>query len=386
MENQNRVSDDIARGSIVDTEELLRIARDKSVEGRRNTANAISDLFSGGHTVLTEKERDIALDILHHLVHDFESLIRQTLSERLAEWPDMPPDLANFLANDEIEIAFPILSKSPILRDENLIEVIRHRTMEHQMAIAIREAISEGVSDALVSAGNEQVIAKLLANQNADISAKTIQHLVEESQRVDSFREPILRRKDLDSGLAQRMFLWVSAALRQSIIENYELDNEVVDDLLEQTATEVFESNIRLKGPDSKAAVLADELSAKDGVTSELLIGVLKDGEVNLFVSLMEKLTGLRGQLVRRLLFESGGEGLAIVCSAHDFTKSAFSSLFALSRSARPYSSDMFKNEFRTAMDFFGSLDQQSSAKVVRRWKRGSDYLAAIRELEIGAS
>lgn len=83
------------------------------------------------------------------------------------------------------------------------------------MAVAIRQSVSEAVSDALVKQGTERVIRTLLQNDNARISDKTMEFLVEQSERVNSFQEPVLRRRELRPEMAKRMFLWVSAALRK---------------------------------------------------------------------------------------------------------------------------------------------------------------------------
>ena len=158
-------------------------------------------------------------DILRKLIHDVEVSVRRIIGTGLAGIPETPRDLAILIANDDISIAYPILTQSNILHDHDLIEVIRHRTLEHQLGIAIRQTVSEGVSDALVETGNEGVIGTLLQNPNARISNATMEYLVEASRRVDTFQEPILRRHDLDPALARRMFMWVSAALRQYILD-----------------------------------------------------------------------------------------------------------------------------------------------------------------------
>ncbi len=72
--------------------------------------------------------------------------------------------LLKMLANDEIEVAGPVLKKSTVLQDLDLVEVIRNRTIEHQLAIAVREHVSERVSGALVEAGHEWVITTLLSS------------------------------------------------------------------------------------------------------------------------------------------------------------------------------------------------------------------------------
>jgi len=366
----------------MDTEELLQIARDKSVQGRENLANAVSSLFLDNPGNLTEREKSLTLDILHRLVHDFERSVRKIVAENLAEWPELPEDLANFLANDDIDVAFPVLSKSGVLQDFNLIEIIRHRTMEHQMAIAIRQSVSEEVSDALVEGGNQQVITKLLENANASISGKTMQYLVDQAKRVDTFREPILRRDDLDPSLAHKMYLWVSAAMRSYISNKFKMDEDLVDDLLEKAAVQLFTVTDRgtLK---STADQLVEELEKEGEVNAELIVEVLRAGEVNLFVAMFKKLTDLREQLLRRIVFEPGGEGLAIACKAVNIEKSYFSTIFALSRRANPASVKDFSKEIRDILIFYDNLEVGAAQKVLHRWQRDSNYLAAIRELEI---
>ncbi len=89
---------------------LLGLARDKSAEGREALAVAISDLFLGDDKRLTERERTLMFDILYQLVRDTEIKIRRVISEELSHFTDIPRELAKFLANDEIDVAFPILS------------------------------------------------------------------------------------------------------------------------------------------------------------------------------------------------------------------------------------------------------------------------------------
>ena len=367
----------------MDANELLKIARDKSVEGRETLGKVVSDLFADGHTVLSDRERTITLDILHQLVHDFESSVRKTIAENIADWPELPVEMAIFLANAEIEVAYPILSKSGVLEDEALVEVIHQRTMEHQLAIAIRQSVSTDVSDALVESGHEEVISKLLENGNASISEKTMEYLVDEAERVDSFREPIIRRDDLNPKLAQRLYLWVSAALRKAITDKYDLDENMIDDLLEKSAVQTFAKLVSAGSKQRKSDLLADELIDDGIVDVELLMQSLRAGEVSLFISLFTRMSGLREQLVKRILFEPGGEGLAIACKAIGISKSEFSDIFAYSRGAIPESVKDFSSEIREVLKFFTSATQGSAETVIQRWKRDSDYLSALRDLEL---
>ena len=89
-------------------------------------------------------------DILTNLVDQMELTLRRALAEKLADTPSAPSSLITFLAQDEASVARPILLKSCLLRDEQLIEIVKHRTKEHQLCIAMRRNISELVSSSLI--------------------------------------------------------------------------------------------------------------------------------------------------------------------------------------------------------------------------------------------
>ncbi|MFB3055426.1 MAG: DUF2336 domain-containing protein [Alphaproteobacteria bacterium] len=166
--------------------------------------------------------------------------VRRKLANQLAALDNVPHELIVTLANDEIEVAYPILVKSKLLYDTDLIEIIRHRTLQHQLSIAMHRALSEGVSDALVENGDEDVIKTLLENTNARIAKSTMEYLVEQSKRVDSFQNPILRRPDLDRELAKRMYWWVSAALKIYVAEHFDIDPMELDEALDTTVAEIM--------------------------------------------------------------------------------------------------------------------------------------------------
>jgi len=370
----------------MDGEYLFRLARQKSAEGRTALAETISDLFHDEGDVLTDRERSLIFDILHKLVHEVEMAVRKVLSERLAELPDAPRPLIAQLANDAFEVAYPILTRSTVLEDEDLIEVITHRTQEHQLAIAQRPGLSEGVSDALVNGGHESVIRTLLGNRDARISRATMEFLVEQSKRVDTFQEPILQRDELDAELATRMFMWVTAALRQHIMDNFDLPTGQVDDMLETVAVNEIQSNrAQSESRQAKAREMIDTMGDAGMVTPDLMIAALEQGETALFAALFRKLTGLPQHLTLRILFEGGGEGLAIACRAVNLGKAVFAGIFTVSRKSRPSDASQIQRETRRVLNLYDQMSQEGAREALDRMCRGQDYLAAIRDLELGA-
>lgn len=370
----------------LDIQDLYRLARQKSVEGRTALAATVTDFFASESQVLTARERTLMFDILHRIIRDVEMSVRKKVGEYIATSQDAPNELVSLIANDTIEVAYPILINSPVLRDADLVEVIRNRTLEHQLAIAIRQDVSEAVADALVQHGNEGVICTLLKNQNARISQATMEALVEQSRRIDTFREPILGRRELGPVLAKRMFLWVSAALRQVILEKFEIDSDTIDDLLERAVFEELQAAETDLHTPEKRAELAEALVASQEVSPKLLVSILEEGEVALFVSVFRKMTDLKEKLVMRMLFEPGGEGLAIACRAVGLEKVVFASIFSLSRKARPSLRSSSQRDLRRTLALYDQMTQDAARKVLRLWQRNTDYLTAIRELEISSN
>lgn len=371
----------------IDFNDLIGLARDKSVEGRTRLVQIVGDLFFDTDTVLRDAERNIMSDILRQLIHDVEMTVRQVLAKRMAAEAGAPHDLISALANDQIEVAHPILTHSTVLQDIELIEIVEHRTFGHQLAIAMRETVSEAVSEALIGTGNVDVIKTLLENDNADISGSAMEYLVEQSENIDDIQVPLINRGDLGPDLAKRMYWWVSAALRKHIVEHYQIDEAELDDQIQDTIHDILGGGPGNPGsiddtPLRKSQELAQKLQKADAITSQLLIQALRQGEVVLFEDLLSQLTGLRTNLIRRFVFEPGGEGLAIACCAAEINKPDFASIFLLSRSARPGDKVVDPNEVSRVLNFFDRIMPDTARKVVKRWHLDPNFLFALKQVD----
>lgn len=369
--------------SPIGADTLLAMARDRSTERRGELAMALVDLFRDGASVLSDRERAMMTDILRQLVKDVETAIRKSVAERLAEVPGAPRSLMKDLANDEIEIAWPVLRSSAVLEDVDLVEVIQQRTQEHRLAIAQRGDLSEAVSTALLKAaeGETDVVVSLLRNQNARLSRAAMEYLTEEAKRVNSFQEPLLSRHELPEDLARRLFTYVSAALRTHIVSRYDLPAETVDDLLEETVA--AELTRPLPKDTRRAMALVEEMERNGMVGPPLLLKAVQAGHVMVFGRVMEKLAGISHRMALRILFESAGEGLAVLCRGLDVAKPEFIEIYTVARKSRPHNPESVRKEGRRLMSLYDAITKDAALKVMKRWKRDEDYLSALRDLEI---
>lgn len=361
---------------------LIDVARQKSSESREKLTKIISDLFHERGESLSAPERALITDILHKLVRDVELPVRQMLAEKLARTSHAPRDLICYLANEQIEVAHPLLSHSSILLDEDLIEIIRHRTMQHQLSIALRQGISEDVSDALITAGHTDVVIALLENRSAKIHPTNMQTLIDQAKEYDPYQEPILKREDLEPALAKKLYWWVSAALRRHILEHYPIDPLDLEDQLESTVQDLIERSRKGQGDEAEAQKLAAKLAESGALNATLLMQILRKGEVLFFEVLFAHMAEIRISLLRRLLYEPGGEGLAIVAKALKIEKPSFASLFLLSRRVRPDKQPVDPMELSRVLAFFDDLTEEAAGKMVKRWRRDPQFLEAMWRVE----
>jgi uncharacterized protein (DUF2336 family) len=362
------------------SEQLMTLARQKSDQAREQLFEAMGDVFLERNTVLTLQERALITDILEKLIREVSREIRRKLTVKLADAPGTPRELAVLLANDEIDIASPMLLRSTVLQDADLIEIVRNRSTQHLLAIAMRRDLSTAVADALVESGEKDVIRTLLENQDAHISRATMAYLVEQSKAVDEFQEPLVKRRDLPPELARRMCLWVSAAIRQSLIERFDIDVDKLDDSLEPIAREESERS-QEADPDA-AGALAQALGEGRKLTPRLLMQTLRRGEVPLFEAMLAEMAGLRPALIRRLCYEQGGQGLAVVARGIGLSREEFASIYLLTRKARPGGMSVDPADLGRALEFFDRINHGNAATVIGRWRRDPDYLYAIRSVE----
>ncbi|MDF1721705.1 MAG: DUF2336 domain-containing protein [Minwuia sp.] len=360
---------------------LFDLAQRKSREGRAQLYEDIWNLFETDGETLTGSERKLMTDILRRLSHDVEMSVRKRLAERLNDMAHAPMELAAMLANDQIEVAYPILMNNRALRDADLIEVVRHRTLQHQLATAMRANISEAVAGALVETGSEDVVEALLDNDTAQISDALLEHLVAESQRVDRYQKPLLRRPDLPKALAKRMYAWVSAALRQYIVDNYKFDASELDDtMLNAMRDAVLESTGEVEVTDPSQR-LVEKLHAAGQLNVGFAIKALRQGEVSLFEYALARIAEMRPELMRRMIYEPGGEALAIVCRALEFDRQVFLTIYELTRVARGMLARQISADRKRLQEFYDGMSLEDATAVVRRWRQDPEYLAALNQL-----
>jgi uncharacterized protein (DUF2336 family) len=207
------------------------LARDADGEVRSGLAAKICKLAPGLGAHERDKVRQATYETLEALARDQLTVVRQVLSEALKDVADAPPEIIKTLALDTaIEVAGPVLRFSPVLTDEDLIEIIGSSQAQGALgAISRRDGVGAGVADAIVAANDVEAIASLLANPSAQMREETLDGLIERAPSVALWHAPLAARPKLQPKAASKLARFLADSLLETLQARTDLDAGTLD-------------------------------------------------------------------------------------------------------------------------------------------------------------
>lgn len=137
-------------------------------------------------------------EVLCQLAELVEVEARVHVAKLLAPLERAPGTVVVKLANDDIEVARPLLEFSNVLSDDDLIDIISKHGEEHRKAIAGREHVSERVGEAIVEHGETASVVELVRNANAEIGQATLEKLVARASHDPEIAADLRGRAEID--------------------------------------------------------------------------------------------------------------------------------------------------------------------------------------------
>lgn len=163
----------------------------------------IAEAYAGRR--FTPPQRRQAEDLFRTAVYDHEPLARSVLADVLKRITHVPRDIVLSLARDEAQVARPILRTSPLLDDDDLVEIAREGTRAHRLAIAERDELSAKVAQALCESRDPQVIRSLLANESAALPEPLLHAILDAMDDAPGIADAMTRRPRLPASVSQRL-------------------------------------------------------------------------------------------------------------------------------------------------------------------------------------
>jgi hypothetical protein len=137
-------------------------------------------------------------EVLCQLAELVEVEARAHVAKVLAPLERAPGTVVVKLANDDIEVARPLLEFSNVLSDDDLIDIVGQKSEAHRLAIAGRDMVTERVGEAIVEHGGPSSVARLVRNTKAELGTAALQRLVQRASRDAELAADLRGRPDLD--------------------------------------------------------------------------------------------------------------------------------------------------------------------------------------------
>lgn len=291
------------------TEILYYLATDESVSVRKTVAENIATPLQADFLLSNDTDNSIREDlatkigsqlgaaaqstdeavaekinkILENLVSDHLPTVRAIVAEEIKLLPNVPKGVINKLGRDtEAVVAIPILEHSPILDDEELINIISTGVrVEAMSAIARRANIGPGVSQSITNSGDTTAIGTLLENETATIEPGTMVEIAAIAEVQDTLHQPLANRNDLPESVIRRMATFVAESIVEDLISRYPLTDLNQNQLRKSVRTRIdaTESQKLLSSAPSakkKKVLLAEDDSIMRNLMRQIIEDLLK--------------------------------------------------------------------------------------------------------------
>jgi uncharacterized protein (DUF2336 family) len=190
--------------------------RNGTADSRAATWRRITDLFLTGVDDFEAQHVDVFDDVLCGLIEKIEREAVAELSRDVAELPKAPHMLSRRLArHDDIEVAGPVLRRSVVLNESDLIEVAQNKSQLHLEAIANRAHVSERVSDILIDRGNATVLCTVAGNAAARFSTRGYSTLLDQAKSNANIASALVGRSDLSPAMFRKPAAQASADVKK---------------------------------------------------------------------------------------------------------------------------------------------------------------------------
>lgn len=167
---------------------------------RAKRAERMASRYAEG--LVSPAERTAAEQTMRLLRWDGETWVRRVVADAVKTTPFLPVDLALLYASDKEEVAVPLIEHSPVLRDGDLLQIVRDHPGAHRAAVARRKDISAQVAEAICRTGDSAALRALLANPRAEIAERNLRALLDDGVELPGVAAALARRL-LDSAAAR---------------------------------------------------------------------------------------------------------------------------------------------------------------------------------------
>ena len=226
------------------------------------------------------------------LLDDPSPLVRRTLADVFASAQKAPKVVVHALANDQTDVALPILAQSPILLEDDLVDIVATGDADVQTAIAGRTPVPRALAAAIAEVGTAEACLTLLENSDADIAPFSLARLVDRFGHLAPIRENLLARGDLPMSMRQSLLSKLSRTLAGFVAARQWLESEHAEHATKE-ACEKATVALAADTPYEELGELVHHLRDSGQLSAGMILRALLSGNVVLFEEAVAELSGM---------------------------------------------------------------------------------------------
>lgn len=291
--------------SIIDY--FLKWVREAKVSERADAAAALARAHLCN--AIAFEERLGAEAALTLLMDDPSPKVRLSLSEALSLSPQAPIHIVVGLAADQPDVAAPVLARSPLLSDGDLVDRVAIGNTRVQVLIASRPKVSMAVSAAIAEVGSLEACQELVGNGAARIAGLSYRRIIERHGHHAAMRAALAADRRLPPDCRHLLVVRTGEALSEAPLVRALMGIDRAQKLTREACTRASICLIdRIDKVEYPA--LVEHLRLRGDLTHSFLVRSVALGKTDFFAAALSILTGQSGARVRALL--AGGRKPAL--------------------------------------------------------------------------
>jgi hypothetical protein len=194
------------------------LEQDPSSHRKNELLKGVASLFAVASDRCTLEQIEIYDDVLVRLSAMVEVEARAIAAEKIAPLRRAPERIVRlFAADDAIVVAGPVLTRSPVLKEHELIALAEDRGPHHLAAIARRTNLSEHLSAVVVRRGDADIRRIVAANHGAMLGDEALTLLVDQAMADAVTAEALGDRSDTPEDVIRRLVREGAEDVRRSL-------------------------------------------------------------------------------------------------------------------------------------------------------------------------
>lgn len=262
------------------------------------------------HDDLDSYSRAEVEQVLTRVLDDAALSVRCAVSEALASCARAPEAIVLSLAQDAPDVAEPVLRRSPLLSDLDLVDLVAVGGGRAQSAVASRAGLNAPVAAALAEVGCAAACEALLLNKTAWLTPSTVATIARRHGRDGAVRDALLARPELSAETRQLIMRSVAEALTTFVSGCGWLSSDrarrAADDACDRGAIAIAAST-------EDTARFVRHLAKLGQFTPTLALRSVLSGDLALFEAALSALSGQSRTRVAGFVRDSDGRGFASV-------------------------------------------------------------------------